>query len=89
MPADRAFSLVERHIKKRQTILEPKEYDDILESCGNLVKVGHDFIVHDYAASAKLALKVGIIFYQVADQYCIITNLCPLFCLGPKRIFNI
>lgn len=72
MPADRAFSLAERHMKKRQMILEPKEYDEILESCGNLTKLGQDFPLRDYAAVASNALKVCTVFSQCFNQilYC-------------------
>lgn len=40
MPTDRAFIMAENPMKNRQAILLPKEYDEICESCGNLVKLG-------------------------------------------------
>lgn len=58
MPADRAFSTVEAPMKKFQTILDPQEYDRILEERGNLFKLGTDFPLRDHAKVADLHLKV-------------------------------
>ncbi len=54
MPTDRSFSLVERLIKQKQTILDPEEYDDILKTYENLFILGSDVVVQDHKTASQI-----------------------------------
>lgn len=43
MPADRAFGILEKKLRKKESILFPHEYDDIVTSVGTLYIVPQDF----------------------------------------------
>lgn len=61
MPADRAFSQVEREMKTHDTIILPDEYDQFISNKGNLFRLGSNGIpVYDFKAMANQLLKVSI-----------------------------
>nr|XP_022908544.1 uncharacterized protein LOC111419891 [Onthophagus taurus] len=43
MPADRAFGILEKKLRKKESIIFPHEYDDIVKSVGTLYTVSQDF----------------------------------------------
>ena len=57
LPADRAFGGTEQDIRKRQKILLPAEYIDILKRHGNVHEYGKNWICYDYKTEAATLLK--------------------------------
>ena len=47
LPADRVFGNREKLFRKMYTIVEPKQYLDIISQQSTIVKVGEDFPVYD------------------------------------------
>ena len=56
-PADRAFGRIEQDIRKRQTILLPAEYFDILKRHGNVHEYGKDWVCYDFKTEAATFTK--------------------------------
>jgi len=46
-PADRLFGRIEKEIKRRDTIIQPAGYHEILQSHGALFHMGADYEVFD------------------------------------------
>ncbi|KAK5647822.1 hypothetical protein RI129_002714 [Pyrocoelia pectoralis] len=57
LPPDRVFALIEKKIRKLDTIIHPEVYYDIFENYGTLKKLGVDWHVQDWKQAAKANLK--------------------------------
>lgn len=57
MPADRAFGLLEKKLRKKEKIILPTEYDCIVSSIGNLHIVGQNVVVADWNSSVGRILR--------------------------------
>lgn len=53
MPADRAFGLVEKKLRKKDTILLPEDYDSIVSSIGTLHNVGRTVMVQNWKEASN------------------------------------
>lgn len=58
MPADRTFGIIEKKLKKLETILHPKEISDIISETSTIIRFGDDCPVLDWRSSVKSILKV-------------------------------
>lgn len=57
IPPDRVFGIIEKTIKKKDTIIDVNEYYDIFETVGTVKKLGHDWNVLDWKDELKQVLK--------------------------------
>lgn len=58
MPPDRIFGNIEKVVRKRDTIVEPKEYFDIFYEFGSVINIAApDFEVLNWRQAAKDTLK--------------------------------
>lgn len=57
LPADRVFGRIEKEFCKRDTILEPSGYSDIIKEYSSLISVGQECPVKDWKDAAKKVLK--------------------------------
>ena len=57
LPADRVFGRIEQEIRRRDTILLPQEYINILRNHGNVHVYGTNWQCRDYKAAARLHCK--------------------------------
>lgn len=57
MPPDRVFGLIERDLKKIETIIQPEEYYNVLEKHGTVLKISTDFEVFDWKTPAQTVMK--------------------------------
>lgn len=62
LPADRVFGRVEQSIRKQDTIMLPKDYENILASHGKVMVYGTDWSARDYKAEVKKFTKVSRTF---------------------------
>lgn len=44
-------------MRKLETTVHPDKYVDIFKESGNVIRVGHDFDVHDWKAATDLVMK--------------------------------
>lgn len=56
-PADRVFGRTEKEFRKRDTILEPNDYTNIIKEYSNVISVGQECPVKDWKEAAKKVLK--------------------------------
>lgn len=57
LPADRVFALIEKKVKKLDTIIHPEIYYELFEMYGTLKKLGSDWHVQDWKKEAQAVLK--------------------------------
>lgn len=57
MPPDRTFGLIERSIKKKTTILTPKEYTDIIGQYSTVIHFGSECQVYDFKKECTNIMK--------------------------------
>lgn len=58
MPPDRVFAFIEKEIRNKQSIISPKEYVDIFDNFGTVIKLGGlDCPVYDWKTETKTHLK--------------------------------
>ncbi|CAK1582017.1 unnamed protein product [Parnassius mnemosyne] len=57
LPADRVFGRIEKEFRKRDTILEPTGYTNIIKEYSSLISVGQEYPVKDWKDAAKKVLK--------------------------------
>jgi len=66
MPADRAFGLVEKRLRKIDTIVEPHQYDEVLKQVGTL-HTSREFMVHTWQETSKTVLKSGEKGFKISE----------------------
>jgi len=60
LPPDRVFGLIEKNLRKKDTILKPEQYEEILAKHGTVHKVGVTVPVYDFKSeSEKVQKKPG------------------------------
>ncbi|CAF4945803.1 unnamed protein product [Pieris macdunnoughi] len=57
MPADRVFGLTETKIRKLETIVDPKEYEEIMAEHAMVYKLGTEVPVYDYRTAVGEVVK--------------------------------
>lgn len=57
LPPDRVFGRTEKQFRKRDTILEPSDYMNILNENATLVKVGKEYPVTNWKEAVKNVVK--------------------------------
>lgn len=57
LPPDRVFALIEKRIKKKDTIIEPETYYKVFQEYGTQQRLGIDWDVYDWKNEAKKVLK--------------------------------
>lgn len=57
LPADRVFGRIEKEFRKRDTIIEPRGYSDIIKEYSSLISVEEDCLVQDWKEAVKSILK--------------------------------
>lgn len=57
LPADRAFGRIEQDIRKKDTILMPEEYSEILRKHGTVYEYGKDWQCYDYKGESARFTK--------------------------------
>ena len=57
MPPDRDFGRVEKLLRRKETILMPREYFAVFSEVGNVLRYGDDLKVYDFTALAKTVVK--------------------------------
>ncbi|KAK5648380.1 hypothetical protein RI129_003272 [Pyrocoelia pectoralis] len=62
MPADRVFGRIEKEYRKHEEMISPKDYCDILEKTGNLMRYGKDWTVRELKTQAKKMFKSKLPF---------------------------
>ncbi|KAG8244508.1 hypothetical protein J6590_022442 [Homalodisca vitripennis] len=60
LPPDRVFGLIEKDLKKKDTILQPKEYEEVLGKHGTIHHVGVTILVKDWKSESEK----GEVFYR-------------------------
>jgi len=66
MPADGAFGLVEQKLRKIDIILDPKEYDAVLNEVGTLHNTAN-IQIRTWVESTKQILKTGDKGFKISD----------------------
>lgn len=62
MPADRVFGRIEKEYRKHEEMISPKNYFDILEKTGKLLRFGEDWIVKDLKLQSNKMFKSKLPF---------------------------
>lgn len=62
IPPDRVFALTEKEIKRRECIVEPQEYMDVIKLHATVHKVGVDFPVLDWKSQRQENIKSALHF---------------------------
>lgn len=62
MPPDRVFGRVEKEYRKKEVIISPEEYYNVLQNHGTVRKIGKDWNVCDYKLYSKKTYKVKVAF---------------------------
>lgn len=57
IPPDRVFGLIENDIKRRQEIVSPETYVDLVESHASVIRLGQDCPVYDWKQSTDDQIK--------------------------------
>lgn len=57
MPADRAFGLIERELRRKTTIIDPSEYHAIFQRYGTLKIIGQHWSPYDWKTEASEVMK--------------------------------
>lgn len=57
LPSDRIFALTEKQIRKKETILRPQEYIDIVEQHATVYRLGTEVPILDYKTQCRNILK--------------------------------
>ncbi|CAG9792679.1 unnamed protein product [Diatraea saccharalis] len=57
MPADRQFGIIEKKIRKMDTIVHPDEITDVISETSTIIKLGSDCPVKDWRSSVKSVVK--------------------------------
>lgn len=57
LPADRVFGRIEKEFRKRDTILEPNGYSNIIREYSSLISVGEECPVKDWKEAVKNIIK--------------------------------
>lgn len=57
MPPDRVFGLIESKIKKTNVILDPKDYESIIEKYSKVLWLGNDWKAHDWKQLTSAHIK--------------------------------
>ncbi|CAB3249228.1 unnamed protein product [Arctia plantaginis] len=65
MPADRVFGIIEKKLRKREVILDPKEITDVISESATLSKIGVDCNVYDWKAAIKDVVKPTTMFTNI------------------------
>lgn len=58
LPPDRVFGLIERDLKKIETIIQPKEYYNVFQKHGTVLKIDTDFHVFDWKTPSQTVMKL-------------------------------
>ena len=84
LPADRVFGRIEQAVRKKDTILHPKEYVEILQNYGNVYRYGRDWKAFDYK-KATLELVKGQRSFKISEARQLEINGDKL---GFKPVYN-
>lgn len=57
LPSDRVFGRIEKEVKRKETIIEPKEYHNIFEHHGSLKPLGTNWDAYDWKKEASDIVK--------------------------------
>lgn len=68
LPSDRVFALTEKVIKKKETILQPEEYINIISERATVFQLGTDVPILDWKRVCKDVLKNTQSFHFLIKQ---------------------
>lgn len=57
IPPDRVFGVIEKKIRKMETIEHPATYVDVFKESGTVIEVTEDFLVRDWKSISETAVK--------------------------------
>lgn len=81
LPADRVFALIEKEVKKLDTIILPDEYYDIFKKYGTLKKLNYDWHIQDWKKETTAVIKsTGALHFKIKS--------CKRIVLTRSRIKN-
>lgn len=88
MPADRAFGILEKKLRKIDTILVPSEYDAVVSSVGTLHCAGSTVIVQDWQTAAGNIIRTKKDF-KITDAKVIGLDLGHKTKVGFKPVYSV
>lgn len=57
LPPDRCFGRIEKIVRKRDTIIKPSEYRDIIRETATVKELGKDFVIYDWKKEVQDTIK--------------------------------
>lgn len=78
MPPDRIFGVIEKKLRKMDTIIAPEEYHSVFKEQATLFLLGKDWTVHNWKAEAEKNVKApGTLHFKISQIKRIIIKRSP------------